>query len=79
MLSDNLVTSSLALHAAGLFAEADELVEEALDLSRSIGSLYLEAFALGANAQGHVERGDIDQALVAIEAGIARIGQITGV
>ena len=72
MLADNLVTSALALHAAGLVAEGGELVEEALDISRSIGSLYLEAFALGVNAQGHVERGDIDQALVAIEDGIAK-------
>ena len=70
MLADNLSSSAIALNYGGLFAEGAELLEEALDISRSMGSSYLEAFVLGVTAQTHLERGDIDKAVAAIEDGI---------
>ena len=71
MLADNLCTSAVALYAEGRFAEGAELAEEALDISRSIGSIQLEACALATVAQAHIEQGDIASALAAVEEGIA--------
>ena len=78
MLADNLINSAGVLFAEGLSAGGHELIEEALDISRSIGSVHLEAAALVAHSQAHVEAGDIGLALAAVEDGIVKSDAATG-
>ena len=78
MLADNLINAAGILYAEGPFAGGNELIEEALDISRSIGSVHLEAAALAAIAQAHVERGNFDEALAAIEDGITKSDAANG-
>ena len=78
MLADNLINSAGVLFAESTFAGGNELMEEALDVSRSIGSVHLEAAALAMISQAHVEMGDIGLALAAVEEGIAKSDAATG-
>ena len=78
MLADNLINSAGVLFAKSTFAGGYELVEEALGISRSIGSVHLEAAALAEISQAHMETGDIGLALAAVEDGIAKSDAATG-
>ena len=78
MLADNLINSANVLFAIGTSAGGNELMEEALDVSRSIGSVHLEAAALAMISQAHVETGDIGLALAVVEEGIAKSDAATG-
>ena len=72
MLADNLINGSGIFYAHGLFTSGNELLEEALEISRSIGSVLLESVALSAMAQSHMESGELGRALAAIDEGLSK-------
>ncbi len=78
MLADNLINAAGILYARGPLTGGAELIEEALEISRSIGSVHLEAAALAAVAQAYTETGNIEKALAAIEDGITKSDAATG-
>ncbi|PKB73334.1 MAG: hypothetical protein BZY75_02365 [SAR202 cluster bacterium Io17-Chloro-G7] len=78
MLADNLINSAGVIFAEGANAAGYEMIEEALDISHSIGSVHLEAAALAMVSQAHLETGDVGLALAAVEDGIAKSDAATG-
>ena len=78
MLADNLINSAGVIFAEGANAAGYEMIEEALKISNSIGSVHLEAAALAMVSQAHLETGDVGQALAALEDGIAKSDAATG-
>lgn len=70
MLADNLNSTADLLNLLGRYSEALDFAREAFDLSRSIGNLWNQAFARGMAGEAHVNRGDLVQALEAMQEAI---------
>ena len=77
MLADNLFNATGVSCAQGNFPEASEFFQKGLKVSRSIGSVHLEVVGLLASVQVHMNSGDIDQALLAVEAGIEKLVRLS--
>ena len=78
MLADNLINSAGVAFAEGADAGGNEMIEEALDISRSIGSVLLEGAAFAEISQALLETGDAGQALAVVEDAIAKSDAATG-
>ena len=76
MLADNLYNVAGVLYAQGDFTGASEFAQEGLEISRSIGSVHLEVIGLTTSVQSHMNSGNIDQALAAIENGLEKLNEI---
>ncbi|MEE8465928.1 MAG: adenylate/guanylate cyclase domain-containing protein, partial [Dehalococcoidia bacterium] len=76
MLADNLYNAAGVLYAQLDFAGAWEFGQEALEISRSIGSVYLEAIGLIVTVQYHMHSGDIGEALAATEEGLEKLNAV---
>lgn len=70
MLTDNLSTTALVHHHAGEFDAALELANEANEISQRIGNRWGQAYSQGVRGYVFMERGDIDQALAALNEAI---------
>ena len=76
MLADNIYDAVEVFYAQGDFDRAIGLVQEGLEISRSIGSVHLEAIGLAASVQFHMNSGHIGEALEAIENGTEKLNEI---
>ena len=76
MFADNIYNATEVFYAQGAFDRAIGLVQEGLEISRSIGSVHLEAIGLAASVQFHMNSGHIGEALEAIDNGTEKLNEI---
>ena len=76
MLADNLYNAAGVSYAQGDFDGATGLLQEGLEISRSIGSVHLEVIGLTTSGQSHLNSGHIGDALAATQDGIEKLNEI---
>lgn len=67
MLADNLASMASGLHILGEYDQAIDLAEEALEIARSIGNQWVQAYSLSILGPLYLEQGDVDRSINAFK------------